>query len=97
VLRQLAPGLIRRCQISSFVAAVTSHLATLENTAAEHIKLGDDLQAQVIDELKRSERKKEDNRKKVGTGSSLCNRVHVLMPSGGTATRLRSTGDRGAG
>jgi hypothetical protein len=50
---------------STFVKAITSHLNTLENTASEHIKLADDLQAQVIDELKRGEKKKEESRKKV--------------------------------
>ncbi len=47
------------------MTALGQHLSSLEHTASEHLKLADNLQSQVIDELKRAEKKKEDNRKKV--------------------------------
>lgn len=50
---------------STLLSSLSTHLTTLTNIADEHLRLADSLQAQVIDELRKSGEKKEAGRKKV--------------------------------
>lgn len=50
---------------STLLSSLHTHLTTLTAIADEHLRLADSLQAQVIDELRKSGEKKEAGRRKV--------------------------------
>ena len=57
---------IRHFPRSTLLTSLSTHLTTLETISGEHLRLADSLQAQIIDELRKSGEKKESGRKKVG-------------------------------
>jgi hypothetical protein len=52
--------------LSTLLSSLSSHLSTLETISSAHLKLGESLQSQIIDEFKKSGEKKESSRKRLG-------------------------------